>query len=242
MAWDVIFFFLIAAVAVVTALGVVVSPNPVHSGIFLVLCFLNVAATFVMLGSEFLAVIQIIVYTGAVLVLLLFVLMLVDPEKLPALYQARPLQRFVSFLLGAVLLLEVGAAIVTRPAVQMIGPDTPEAIASYGGNVQAIGRAVFSDYVLAFEITSLVLTVGVIGAVVIGLPERLGGRARETSSTISLGHPRGSNVEALPVGPRGETPIATNSRREVPTNGPRRVIMTKDPDEYTSVGNLTPKR
>ena len=59
--------------------------------------------------------------------------------------------------------------------------------------------------------------------------------------SISLGHSRGSNVEALPVGPRGETPIATNARREVPVNAPRRVIMVKDPDDYTSVGNLTPK-
>ena len=241
MPWDVIFFFILATIAVVTALGVVVAPNPVHSGIFLVLCFLNVAAVFVMLGAEFLAVVQIIVYTGAVLVLLLFVLMLVDPERLPALYQARPLQRYVSFLLGAVLLLEVGAAIITRPAVAMIGPDTPEAIASYGGNVQALGRVIFSDYVLAFEITSLVLSVGVIGAVVIGLPSRLGERARAHSSTISLGHPRGTDPEALPAGPRGETPIVVRERREVPTGGARRIIMARDPDEYTSIGDLTPK-
>src|SRR5688572_1113690 len=185
MPWDVIFFFLLATICLVTALGVVVAPNPVHSGVFLVLCFINVAGIFVMLGSEFLAVIQIIVYTGAVLVLLLFVLMLVDPANLPALYTARPLQRYVSFLLGAVLLLEVGAAIITRTAVGAIGPDTPEAIATYGGNVQAIGIAVFTDYALAFEITSLVLTVGVIGAVVLGLPERLGERIRESSATIS---------------------------------------------------------
>ena len=242
MAWDVIFFYLLAAVAVVTALGVVVAPNPVHSGIFLVLCFVNVAAIFVMLGAEFLAVIQIIVYTGAVLVLLLFVLMLVDPEKLPLLYQARPLQRYVSLLLGVVLLLEVGAAIITRPALQMIGPDTAESVAAVGGNVQAVGRVVFSDYILAFEITSLVLSVGVIGAVVIGRPERLGERARESRSTISLGHPRGTDIAALPSGPRGETPIAVNERRTAPPDGPRRVIMTKDPDEYTSIGDLTTKR
>ena len=243
MPWDVIFFFLIAAVSVVTALGVVVAPNPVHSGIFLVLCFLNVAAIFVMLGAEFLAVIQVIVYTGAVLVLLLFVLMLVDPAKLPSLYTAKPLQRYVSLLLGLVLLLEVGAAIITRPAVSIIGPDTPQAIAAVGGNVQALGRIVFSHYVLAFEITSLVLTVGVIGAVVIGLPERLGERARETRATISLGHSRGSNVEALPAGPRGETPIAVSPRRHQmqATGGPREIIMVKDPDEYTTVDGVAPK-
>jgi NADH-quinone oxidoreductase subunit J len=239
MPWDVIFFFLLATICVVTALGVVVSPNPVHSGMFLVLCFINVAAIFVMMGAEFLAVIQIIVYTGAVLVLLLFVLMLVDPDTLPALYTARPLQRYVSVLLGAVLLLEVGAAIITRTAVGAIGPDTPDSIAAVGGNVQAIGRAVFSEYALAFEITSLVLTVGVIGAVVLGLPERLGERAGESSATISLGHSRGSS-EALPAGPRGETPILVDERRQQQLpRGPREIVMTKDPDAYTSVGEMT---
>ena len=84
MSWDVIIFYLIAGISVLTALGVVAARNPMHSGIFLVLCFVNVAGIFVMLGAEFLAVIQIIVYTGAVLVLLVFVMMLVDPEDLPS--------------------------------------------------------------------------------------------------------------------------------------------------------------
>ena len=81
MSWDVIFFYLIAAASLVTALGVVAARNPVHSGIFLILCFVNIAGIFVMLGAEFLAVIQIIVYTGAILVLVLFVIMLVDPGR-----------------------------------------------------------------------------------------------------------------------------------------------------------------
>src|SRR5688500_15786295 len=90
MPWDLIFFYLIGGVSVLSALGVVAATNPVHSGIFLVICFLNVAGIFVMLGAEFLAVIQIIVYTGAVLVLLLFVLMLVDPSDLPDFHTGQP--------------------------------------------------------------------------------------------------------------------------------------------------------
>lgn len=238
MPWDVIFFFTLSAICLLTALLVVVSENPVHSGLFLVLCFINVAGIFVLLGSEFLAVLQIIVYSGAVLVLLLFVLMLVDPDKLPSFYAARPLQRYVSALIGAVLLLEVGAAIVSRPAITMIGPDTPEAIKAVGGNVQAIGRIVFQDYALALEMTSLVLTVGVIGAVVLGLPERLGEKARESRSTISLGHPRGAD-NVLGPGPRFETPINQPASRSVMPEGPRRVIMAKSPDDYTRVGDLS---
>jgi NADH-quinone oxidoreductase subunit J len=236
MPWDVIFFYLIGAVCVLSALGVVAARNPVHSGIFLVICFLNVAGIFVMLGAEFLAVIQVIVYTGAVLVLLLFVLMLVDPEDLPSFHTAQPLQRYLSFLLGAVLLLEIGAAIITRTSIGAVGSASPEAVEAVGGNVQAIGRAIYSNYLLAFEVTSLVLTVGVIGAVVLALPERLGERIGTARSTISLAHARGAD-EALPEGPRGETPIAVDTTRPEPApQAVRRIIMAKDADEYTTVG------
>jgi len=236
MPWDVIFFYLIGAVCILTAIGMVTAPNPVHSGIFLVLCFLNVAAIFVMLGAEFLAVIQIIVYTGAVLILLLFVLMLVDPEDLPNFTSARPLQRNLSLLLGVVLLLELGAAIITRTSIGAVGNDSPEAVAAVGGNVQALGMTIYSKYLLAFEVTSLVLTVGVIGAVVLALPERLGETVQRRRDSISLAHPRGSD-ELLPEGPRGETPIAVNHNRQIPSPaGFRELIMTSDPDEYTTVG------
>src|SRR5690625_3597052 len=105
MPWDLIFFYLIATVSVLTAIGMVVARNPVHSAIFLVICFLNVAGIFVMLGAEFLAIIQVIVYTGAILVLVLFVLMLVDPDELPSFTESQPLQRYLGALLGVVLLL-----------------------------------------------------------------------------------------------------------------------------------------
>ena len=95
MPWDVIVFYMVAAICVLCAGGVVVANNPVHAAIFLVMSFFNVAAIFVMLGAEFLAVVQVIVYTGAILVLVFFVLMLVDPDDLPEFHAARPVQRFV---------------------------------------------------------------------------------------------------------------------------------------------------
>ncbi len=239
MPWDVIFFYLIGAASVLTALGVVAARNPVHSGIFLVLCFLNIAAIFVMLGAEFLAVIQIIVYTGAILVLLLFVIMLVEPGELPSFHTAQPLQRYLSLLLGVVLLLEVAAAILTRTAIVYRGDATPENIAAVGGNVQALGRVIYSNYLLAFEVTSLVLTVGVIGAVVLALPERLGERVGTRRGTISLSHSRGTDT-ALPEGPRGETPIKVDRTRPEPAPAmTRTIIMTKDPDAHTRVGSAS---
>jgi NADH-quinone oxidoreductase subunit J len=236
MPWDVIFFYIIASVSVLTAIGVVAARNPVHSAVFLVLCFLNVAGIFVMLGAEFLAVVQVIVYTGAILVLVLFVLMLVDPDELPSFTDAQPLQRYLGLLLGVVLLLEVAAAIITRTALQQgRGEATPANIDAVGGNVQAIGRVIFSEYLLAFEVISLVLTVGILGAIVLATPERLGGKLPVRRGTISLSHTRGTDAE-LPAGPRGETPITTDPNRPRPRpDAPRRVITVTDPDERTTI-------
>lgn len=251
MPWDVLVFYLLAAVCVLAAGGVVVATNPVHSAIFLVLCFFNVAAVFVMLGAEFLAAVQIIVYTGAILVLVLFVLMLVDPDDLPEFHAARPVQRAVGVLLGAILLLEVGAAILNRTVVGQQGNATPANVAAVGGNVQALGRNLYTQYLLPFEIVSLVLLVGVVGAIVLALPERLGERVGQRRATISLGHPRGTDVAALPPGldgPDGETPVrvasgdrpvATGSGRREATSeleATRELIMVRDADERTVVG------
>lgn len=249
MPWDAIVFYLLAGVCLLSAVGVVASANPVHAAVFVILCFFNVAAIFVMLGAQFLAAVQIIVYTGAILVLVLFVLMLVDPDDLPEFHAARPVQRTVGFLLGAILLLEVGAAILNRTVVGQQGNATPAAVASLGGNTQAVGNNLYTQYLLPFEVVSLVLLVGVVGAIVLALPERLGERVGQRRGTISLGHPRGTDF-ALPGGPEGETPVSVASgehpvaaamgdgeRRDAAPSleATRELIMVRDPDQHTRV-------
>jgi len=239
--WDLIIFYILAAICILSAGGVVVANNPVHAGIFLVLCFFNIAAVFVMLGAEFLAVVQVIVYTGAILVLVLFVLMLVDPDDLPEFHAARPVQGTVGLLLGAILLLEVGAAILNRTVTGRQGIATAENIDAVGGNTQALGRILYTEYLLPFEIASLVLLVGIVGAIVLALPERLGERVGQRRGTISLAHPRGTDLDALPEGPAGETPLVAASRevadsREATVGVQRELIMVRDADAYTEVG------
>lgn len=238
MAWDVIFFFVLAAASVISAIVMVIAENPVHSAVALLISFLNVAGIFVMLGAEFLAILQVIVYTGAVLVLILFVVMLVDPDRLPSFYVGRPLQRYVSALIGLVLILEIGAAIITRTALDAIGPHSQEWIDAAGGNIQAIGQVLFSEYALGLEIASLVLSVGVVGAVVLGVPERLGKAANLPVSTISLGHSRGLSPE-LPAGHKFETPMDIPVERYRAPEGPREVVMAKGPDEYKHPGETS---
>jgi NADH-quinone oxidoreductase subunit J len=195
-----------------------------------------------MLGAEFLAVVQVIVYTGAILVLVLFVLMLVDPDDLPEFHTARPVQRYVGLLLGLVLLLEVGAAILNRTVAGVPGGATEENINLVGGNTQALGRTLYTEYLFPFEIASLVLLVGIIGAIVLALPERLGERIGQRRGTISLGHPRGTDM-ALPVGPLGETPMeapavasAQPTVRQPSPEATRELIMVRDADTYTTIG------
>src|SRR5215210_712683 len=106
-------FYLLAGVAMVAAAGVIFARNPVHSAFFLIVSFLNVAGLYIMLGAEFLAAVQVIVYTGAILVLFLFVIMLVRPENLAQVYVAPPVQAILAWILGLALFFELIAVITT---------------------------------------------------------------------------------------------------------------------------------
>jgi hypothetical protein len=110
-------------------------------------------------------------------------------------------------------------------------------IDAVGGNVQAVGNVLYSQYLLAFEVVSLVLLVGVIGAIVLALPERLGEQIRQRKGTISLAHARGVDA-MLPEGPRGESPIPApaGEMRDPALESSRELIMTSDPDSYTDAG------
>lgn len=240
MDWSTVAFYLIATVCVLSAAGVVIATSALHSAVFLIICFINIAATFVMLGAEFLAVVQVIVYTGAILVLVLFVLMLVDEAQLPDFHTGQPIQRIAGLILGLILLLEIGAAITARSIQGATGDATPANVEAVGGNTQALGRVLYDDNLLAFISVSLVLTVAVIGAIVLAMPERRRGvNLQRGTGTINLGHPVGTDgiPLALPA-VRGESPIASAKPGELkPVEGERQIIMVSDPDVYTEVGN-----
>jgi NADH-quinone oxidoreductase subunit J len=228
MAAEVLIFNLLGGVAIVAATAMILLRNPVHSALALVLTFVNVAAIFIMLRAEFLAVVQIIVYTGAILVLFLFVLMLVNPDDLPEFHGGRPMQRVFGLAVGAILLAEIAVAILTRTVVAEPGPWTEEGVAAAGGNVQAIGQVLYSGYVLPIQVTALVLLAATIGALFLGRPDEDEVPVpvrRRTVATISLAHTRGADWE--------ETPAleAANVKHEA---GDREIIMARDADEFTT--------
>lgn len=185
------FFAIFGALAALTSLLVILQRNPLHSALFLVISFINVAAIYVLLGAEFVAVTQVIVYTGAILVLILFAIMLVRAEDLPEMYGGHPVQGIVGPILGVALFLEVVAVIASTVPLGPGGAFTPDAIAAQGGNIQALARSLYSEFLIPFEIASLVLLVGAIGAIVLARPDETPARVAETRRlfTISLGHP-----------------------------------------------------
>lgn len=178
-------FYLFAIVAALTAAGMVFATDPVHSAVFLVISFLNVAGLYVMLGAEFLAAVQVIVYTGAILVLFLFVLFLVRPQDLRELHTAPRTQTILAWILGLALFFEIVTVISTGVLAGQRGQWTPEQVAMAGGNTQALGRLLYSDFMLPFVLLSLILLVAMIAAVYLGLPEQLV-RGDHFVSSISL--------------------------------------------------------
>ncbi|MDP9382562.1 MAG: NADH-quinone oxidoreductase subunit J [Chloroflexota bacterium] len=161
-----LFFLLFAAVALFGAVMVLVSRNPVHSVLFMLLTFANVAGMFLLLNAEFIAAVQLLVYSGAILVLFLFVVMLLQRGERPLPALTQPLQAPVAIFVGLALLSELALVVLTsNVGGGTRGADTPEAIARAGGNIQALGSQLYTTWLLPFEIASVLLLVAAVGAI-----------------------------------------------------------------------------
>jgi NADH-quinone oxidoreductase subunit J len=162
MTVELVFFILFALVAIASALGLLFSRNAVYAALFLVLNFITVAVFYLLLNAPFLAMAQVTVYAGAIMVLFLFVIMLLGTKKLKT--RGENLwQRRLSILLGVILLGEVATLIFVKTRVGTLIGD----IGSNFGSPEAIGLELFNRYLLPFEVTSILLLVGMIGAIVL---------------------------------------------------------------------------
>jgi NADH-quinone oxidoreductase subunit J len=156
-------FYLFAFGALLAGVLVVVKKNPVICALFLILAMLCLAVIYLLLGAEFIAAIQIIVYAGAIMVLFLFVIMLLNLDKEP---RATVKGRF--YKMAAALLAVILLAVVAGAFYQHFIPERGLAVAGNVGNTQAIARLLFGRYLLPFEITSVILLIAIIGAVILG--------------------------------------------------------------------------
>jgi len=163
-----LFFYLFAGLCIASAVMVIAAKNPVHSVLYLILAFVNAAGLFVMMGAEFLAMILIVVYVGAVAVLFLFVVMMLDvdfAELKQGVLQYLPIGIVIGGIFLAELVLVVGS--------WAIGPGIPQAIASKiptnVSNTEALGLVLYTRYAYFFEAAGIILLVAMIGAIVLTL-------------------------------------------------------------------------
>ncbi|MGJ4804318.1 NADH-quinone oxidoreductase subunit J [Luteimonas sp. SDU82] len=166
-------FLAFATVAVVSAGAVISVRNPVHAALFLVLTFFTVACTWILAGAEFLGVALILVYVGAVMVLFLFVVMMLDIDVVP-LREGYVRYLPVGLLVAVVMLVEILTLIGIKSRLAPFGADAVDAVGA--NNVSWIARRLFTDFLLPFEVAALILTVAVVAAVTLTLRRRPGAK------------------------------------------------------------------
>ena len=155
-------FAALAIVALVGAVGVVLSRNAVHSALYLLLNFATFAAMYIMLGAQFLGVVQIVVYAGAIVVLFLFVVMLIGGEIGDIRSKSRSYTRIVAGIVVAAFLLALIFVIGQSLPADALPKGAPD-----NGSVQAIGAVLYTEYLLPFELASILLLAGMLGGVVL---------------------------------------------------------------------------
>ena len=179
-------FYLFAAVAVAAGVMVISARNPVHSVLFLILAFFNSAALFVLLGAEFLAMILVIVYVGAVAVLFLFVVMMLDinfVELRQGFLQYLPVGGLIGLVLLTELILVFGGWVLAPEIGEAVSDPTPPA--AEVTNAHALGRVLYTKYVYLFQAAGLILLVAMIGAIVLTHRSREGVRKQRIGAQLA---------------------------------------------------------
>ena len=198
-------FYLLATVAVVSGLLVVTARNPVHSVLWLILSFFSAAGLFVLLGAEFLAMLLVVVYVGAVAVLFLFVVMMLDVDfvRLREGYaRYLPLAGIVAGVLLAEMIMVSITVVQGGAAKAATGPVAAGADAS---NIETIGRVLYTDYVYFFQAAGIVLLIAMIGAIVLTLRHRPNVRRQDLAAQANRERAKAVEVKSVATG-QGVTP------------------------------------
>jgi NADH-quinone oxidoreductase subunit J len=194
-------FYLFAAIAVLSGVMVISARNPVHSVLFLILAFFNAAGLFVLLGAEFLAMILVVVYVGAVAVMFMFVVMMLDINF------AELRQGFLRYLpIGGLIGLVLVAELVFVLAGWSLAPDTAAALGApmpdpaKVGNTRALGLLIYTHYLYLFQASGLILLIAMIGAIVLTLRRRPGVRRQDIADQIARRPEDSITLHKIPSG------------------------------------------
>ena len=205
------FFYLFAVLSVLAGAMVIIAKNPVHAVLALILAFFNAAGLFILLGAEFLAMAQVIIYVGAVAVLFLFVVMMLDVD-FAALRAAFVRNAPLGALIGGIVLLElimvVGFAFI-RPEVAGVAASPFPTVGSGITNTEALGRLIYTRYVFYFQGAGIILLVAMIGAIVLTLRHKVGVKRQSIAAQNARGPATAIEVVKVEPGqaivPSGET-------------------------------------
>ena len=183
---EAVFFYLFAFVAVAAGFMVISARNPVHSVLYLILTFFNAAALFLLTGAEFLGMILLVVYVGAVAVLFLFVVMMLDvdfAELKQGALQYAPIGALVGLILAAELIVVVGGYTFAPQLASTVAQPTPDLATR--SNTAALGDILYTDYFFHFQIAGLVLLVAMVGAIVLTLRHKTGVRRQSIAAQVA---------------------------------------------------------
>ena len=194
-----ILFYLFAAITVISALRVVTARNPVHSALFLVLTFFTAASIWMLLKAEFLAITLVLVYVGAVMVLFLFVVMMLDinlDRMRQGFWRNLPVAAFV----GVVVVLEL-SAVIMHVFSDVLEADAPVEAEGYS-NTKALGRLLYTDYVYAFELAAVILLVAIVAAIALTLRRRKDSRYNDPSKAVRTRREDRVRLVKMPAQPK----------------------------------------
>jgi NADH-quinone oxidoreductase subunit J len=193
-----LFFYLFAAIAIASAVMVISSRNPVHSVLFLILTFVSASGLFMLAGAEFLALLLIVVYVGAVAVLFLFVVMMLDvdfAELRQGFMQYLPVGVLVGIIFLAELLAVAGAWVMAPTATSGLSAPAPDLATT--SNTMALGQLIYTRYVFFFEAAGMVLLVAMIGAIVLTLRHRT--YVKRQNISVQVARTRSTAIEVKHV-------------------------------------------
>ncbi len=202
MSYELAAFWIFATVTVLAALGVILARNPVHAVLSLVLTFFSAACLWLLLQAEFLGVVLVLVYIGAVMVLFLFVVMMLDINTTPlreGYTRYLPAAALVMVLMAAQMMLLIG-----RQRFDAAMPATDPAAALGKSNIEWLGEALFTRYILPFEIAAVILTVALVVAVMLTLRRRPGTKHQDPSKQVAVSRHDRVRLVKVPSEPRQE--------------------------------------
>jgi NADH-quinone oxidoreductase subunit J len=193
-------FFILAAILLFSGLRVITTRNPVHAALFLVLAFFTAAGIWLLLEAEFLAIALVLVYVGAVMVLFLFVVMMLDIniDKLrEGFWEYLPMAGFIGLMMAVEMAMVLSG--------KYLSPS--KAVTLSGGNTARLGRVLYSDYLLTFELAAVVLLVAIVAAIVLTLRDRKDSKSMNPAEQVKVRKQDRLRVISMPA----EVPLAANA-------------------------------